>query len=167
MDKQVARLESVLAQLDTAHGHLLSLLKSKREALRKAEPRQITQLTRQENEAVQVISELEKQRLELVGELTLAINPEATQPLRLLDLAERLDEPARGRLLVLRGQLKQRIEQTQQELAIVKKATGSLVRHMQGLVQTIGTALTGVGLYSSRGSLPQGAMAMNTFNATA
>jgi hypothetical protein len=167
MDKQVAKLESVLAQLDTAHGHLLSLLKSKREALRKAEPRQITQLTRQENEAVQVISDLEKQRLELVGELTLAIDPEATQPLRLLDLAERLDEPARGRLLVLRGQLKQRIEQTQQELAVVKKATGSLVRHMQGLVQTIGTALTGGGLYSSRGSLPQGAMAMNTFNATA
>jgi hypothetical protein len=38
---------------------------------------------------------------------------------------------------------------------------------MQGLVQTIGSAVTGVGTYNRAGAPPKAAMAISTFNATA
>ena len=167
MDKQLSRLEAVITQQTSAHERLLSLLKYKREALRTADRDQMSRSTEQENQAVQEISELEKERLRLVGELTLMVDPSAKQPMCLADLAQRLNEPSRGRLLVLRQHLIERIKRVQQETAVVKRATESVVRHMQGLFQMIGSAVGGGGVYSRCGAPPRHALAVNTFNATA
>jgi len=166
MDKRIAELESILSYLTTAHERLLALLGQKRQALRTADQDRIARCSTQENAVVQEIGELEKQRLLLVGELTLAVDPGAKGPMLLGELAERLDEPGRGRLLVLRQKLKQRVEQAQKETAVIKRTTESLVRHMQGLVQTIGCVMAGVGLYNNQGTPPKSAMAVSTFNAT-
>lgn len=167
MDKQLAQLESILNQQLSAHDQLLALLKQKRDALREADHEWITQCCGQENELVQAISELEKQRLAVMGELTALIAPESKEPLRLLDLAQRVEEPARGRLLVLRQQLKERMTQSSKETAMARRATELLMRHMQGVIQTLGNVMTGVGVYSHKGAPPQAAMAINTFNAMA
>ncbi len=167
MDKQLARLETLIIQQTSAHERLLSLLEHKRESLRTADRDQMTRCTEQENLVVQEISELEKERLGLVGELTLIVDPSAKAPMRLAELAQQLDEPGRGRLLVLRSQLLDRMKQVQRETAVVKRATESVVRHMQGLFQMVGNAVGNGGVYSQRGAPPQHVLAVNTFNATA
>lgn len=166
MDEQIAKLETILKQQLSGHKQLLSFLAMKRQALGAARHDQMTGLTEKENRVVQEISELEKQRLAVVGELTLMVDPSAKAPLRLAELAERLDEPGRGRLLVLRQELVLQMKQVQHETTVVKRATASLVQHMQGLIQTVGSAITGIGVYSQQGRVPQEALAIRTFNTT-
>ncbi len=127
----------------------------------------MTELCRQENQRIQMVSGLEKQRLTLVAQMTLALDPQAPQPLRLKELADRLPEPVRGRLLVLRQQVRQRMEEIQAEVGVARRASELLVRHMQGIIQTIGAAVTGVGTYNRNGGRPKVALAMSTFNTTA
>ena len=167
MDKWIAQLASVLTQQVAAHEKLLALLQSKRKLLSTADHQQLKRLSQQENQVVQAISELEKQRLNLVGQLTLAIDEASKAPMRLAELAGRLPEPDRGRLLTLRAKLKQKMEQVSEETAVARRATESLVRHMQGLVCTVGSIVSGVGLYSRQGGVPKEAMAVRTFHVTA
>ena len=164
---QMAQLRSVLKQQLAAHQKLLVLIQQKRKLLATADHAQLKSLSSQENEQVQTISELEKERLRLVGELTLIVEPSATAPMRLKELAQRLPEPDRGHLLVLQQRLRQKMEAVRHQTIIAKRATESLVRHMQGLIHTVSSAVTGVGVYSQKGSLPQEAMAVRTFHATA
>lgn len=138
--RRIPVLEAVLKQLAERHEQLLALMKRQREALRQADHHGVSEYSRLENTIVQAIGELEKQRLELVAELTRAIHPTAAQPMRMRDLAERLPEPSRGRLLVLREQLRDRIARVKEESSVTRRATESLLKHMQGLVHTLGNA---------------------------
>ncbi|MFW6059103.1 MAG: flagellar protein FlgN [Phycisphaeraceae bacterium] len=164
---QTQPLEETLKRMTAQHEQLLSLLERKRAAVREGDEQQVAALCRLENEALRTISELETTRAQQVGELTLQVEPNANAPLRLAVLAERLPEPARGRLLVLRSQLRQRMEQVREQTSIARRATESLARHMQGLVQTIGVLATGVSTYDDSGAVPRQATAMSTINVTA
>ena len=167
LEKNLAALEALLHEQIAAHESLLGLLQRKREALGRADHAAITRLCEQENRFVQSVSEMEKKRLLLVGDITLALEPAATAPLRLPELAERLPEPSRGKVLVLRQRLRTRMEQVREEVGVARRATESLMRHMQGLVQTIGQAVTGVATYNRAGAMPRAALAISTFNTTA
>ena len=164
---RTAQLEQILRQQLTLHGELLELLKNKRDVLRKSDTRAAIALCTLEHEKIQKIAELEKQRLTVVADLTLAADPQAKEPLRMGELADRLQEPDRGRLLVLRQQLLERMKDVHQETGIVRKATETLAKHMHGIVQTIGALSAGVSTYGSRGALPQSNTAVSTFSATA
>ncbi len=171
MDKQMpaklVALEQVLRQQLQLHGELLELLKKKRDTLRTNDTRATIDLCTLEHEKAMKIAELEKDRLRLVADLTLVVEPGASEPMCLADLAERLGEPVRGRLLVTRQQLLDRMRCVQEETSIVRRATESLAKHMQGIVQTIGAISTGVSTYGSRGAFPQSNAAVSTFSATA
>ncbi|MEM1354263.1 MAG: flagellar protein FlgN [Planctomycetota bacterium] len=164
----VPQLETVLKQLTERHEQLLSLMQRQREALRSADHRGVSELSRLENALVSAVSDLEKRRLGLVAELTGVVDPAAQQPMRMRDLADRLDEPARGRLLVLREQLRLRIQQVKDESSVSRRATEALMKHMQGLVQTLSSAGRG-SAYAPRtvsASRPP-APALRTLNLTA
>ena len=163
----ITSLESTLKQLHTLHGELLELLKRKREAVRGNDNHEITGICVLEHEKLQKIAELEKQRLVLVAELTLKVDPQAKEPLRMAELADQLREPVRGRLLVARQQLIECMKQVQQETSVVRRATESLANHMHGIVQTLGALSSGVPTYGGRGAFPQRNTAVSTFSATA
>ena len=165
-DSKVAQLEAILARQMEEHQQLLNLIGRKREAVRRADHHLVVDCCKQENQRVQKIAELEKVRLGLTGELTLLLVPGAAEPMRLGDLAQRLVEPMRGRLLILRQQLRQRIEQVRHEASIAQRATELLARHMQGVVQTISSAISGGAAYSRSGAPPPAAMAISTLNMT-
>jgi len=99
--------------------------------------------------------------------LTLALKPDATEPMRLMELAESLPEPMRGNLLVLRQQLRQVMTQVREQTSVVRQATESLLRHMQGLVKSITAISTGTPTYGSRGMMPQKAGTIRTISLTA
>jgi hypothetical protein len=167
MEKELTQLEALLRQQLAAHEQLAGLVQRKLAALRAADHRQVTACCHAENQRLQAIGELEKERLKLVAQLSLLLDPQAPAPLKLAEVAERLPEPARGRLLVLRQQLRQRMEQVQRDSAVARSAASDLVRHMTGLVQSIGACMTGMGVYSRGGARPQAATAVSTFQATA
>lgn len=158
------RLESVLQALTRANEKLLSHLQHKQQSLREGDRQQVITWCGRENERVREISELETQRLNLVGDLTQRITPSASQPLSLQALAQLVPEPQRGRLLVRRQQLRQVMQQARHEAGVARRASESLLHHMQGLLQTIGGVMTGV--YGDRGSPPRTALAVSTFNTT-
>ena len=167
MDKQIAQLEAILVQELAEHDQLLELIQRKRRALRQANHRLVADCCRQENGRVQKIAELEKARLRSVGQLTLLLAPGAAEPLRLGALAQRLSEPVRGRLLVLRQHLRQRIEQVRHDAGIAQRAAETLARHMQGLVQTLSGVMGGGAAYGRAGAPTRAALTLSTFNVTA
>ncbi|MCE9590136.1 MAG: flagellar protein FlgN [Planctomycetes bacterium] len=163
----LAKVEETLhAQLER-HAALLVLLERKRRSLSLANYRDVTECCRLENEHIQALGELEKRRMEQSAALTLALDPSAKEPLRLRELAMRVDEPARSRLLALRGQLRERMEAVRREVSVARRATESLARHMHGVLQVIGSAVTGIGTYTRAGAMPQGVTSISTFNTTA
>ena len=167
LERVLAALESIMNRAIGLHGELLALLNRKRDAMRYANADMMTELCRLENEKFRDISDLEKQRLAMVARLTLILKPAAKVPMRLSEAAELLPEPQRGRLLVLRKQLYDRMAEVKHQTSIARRAAESLVKHMHGLIQTIGSISTGVSTYSDKGALPKNATAIRTINVTA
>jgi len=167
MDKRLTQLETVLRDELAAHEQLLVTMDRKLEAMRRADNDVLTRCCREENGLIQRIGDLEKQRLQQVAAWTQQIDPQAPAPLRMGELAQRLDEPARGRVLVLRAQLLERMQQVRQRGGALRRAADTLVAHMQGLMQSIGGALAGAQTYGRRGAMPQQPPAVSTFNTTA
>jgi hypothetical protein len=167
MDDLVGRIEAVLDQQSDAHRALLKLIERKQQALREAKAGDLRDCCRLENEQVQRIATLEKQRQTLVAELTLLVDPAATAPMPLREVAEHLPAALAAGLLHRREELRGLIEQVQRAGGVARRATESLLRHMQGLMQTIGTAMTGVGTYGRGGAAPKAALAVRTLNMTA
>ena len=166
-ERQLRGLEDVLHDLIQGHEAFRSLLQQKRKALSEAKHDRVMELLEQENASIQAISDLEKKRLQIVAELTLAYVPQARAPMRLHQLAHHLPEPARGRLLVLRERLRDRMQNVQQETGVARRATERLVRHMQGLVHTLGAVCCGAGVYERSGTMPNESGTLSTFHTTA
>jgi hypothetical protein len=164
---KLTKLEAVLVGCVATHEALLKLLEAKREAIRDGRANDVTELCRRENAQVQAISEAEKKRLTLVAELTQMIHPDAEQPLRLASLAELIEEPMRGRLLVRRTQLIEAMRQVQEQAAAIRRASESLNQHMGSLIKTIGVAATGGSAYGQTGGRQVKRPSLSTINLTA
>lgn len=160
-------IETVLVAMVGQHEELLALMDRKRDALRRGQVRLMSELCALENRKVQAISELEKKRLELAAHLTLALDPKAEAPLALVELAAKLPDPVRSRLLTQREQLRARMSAVKEQTAVAKRATESLMRHVQGLVQTVTTATSAVTTYGRQGLTAGVTRGMSTFSVTA
>lgn len=166
-DQLIGLIEQALDDQSAAHRSLLGLIDRKQVALREARALELRDCCRLENEQVRRIATLEKRRQGLVAELTLLIDPDAKAPMRLTEVASRLPRSAGAGLLHRREELRGLISQVQRSAGVAKRATESLLRHMQGVMQTIGSAVTGVGTYSRQGAAPRAALAVRTLNMTA
>lgn len=167
LEQTIATLEGVLKQQIALHGDLLTLMSQKRDALASGRSQGLTETLELENQKVQAIGELEKRRLETVATLTLLVRPGATEPMKLDELIQHLPGPIADRVSAMRAQLRQRIEKVQQQTTVARRATESLMRHVQGLIQSIGSVSTGVSTYARGGRLNPTATAVSTFNLTA
>jgi hypothetical protein len=167
LEQSVNGLEHTLGELLSLHEQLLQLMQEKRKLLRSGDAEGMTQLCQLENEKLQAVSEREKERLQWIGVLTERLQPEADEPMRLTEIAEALPEPARGRLLARRQQLRQRMEQVREQTSVARKATESLLNHVNGLVQTVTSLASHAATYDPSGGTPSGGAAVRTLNVTA
>ncbi len=167
MDKKITELETLIKALIIEHESMALLLEKKREALRSGDGKQLTLFAQSESKQLNRIAELEKNRLSLVANITLLINPNAPQPMKLMQLAEALGEPQRGRLLMLRHQLLKRMEQVKNQASVARQASESILKHMNGLVATVSAFCTGVPTYNATGNRPKEALKVSTFSAIA
>jgi len=171
MDKQIEAavnsLDALCRQQLALHDELSELLDRKREALKTADADRMTELCGLENERVQKLADVEKQRLELVAKLTQRVRPQAPEPMRMRELAECFAGPTRQRLLALRDELADRMQTVQGKAQRARLATESLLRHVGGVVQQVGAVATGVQTYGRTGHRPRSAMSIGTFQMTA
>ncbi|HAI10918.1 MAG TPA: hypothetical protein DCM28_04395 [Phycisphaerales bacterium] len=166
LEKQLGTLEGLLQDLMQAHVHLLELLEEKRSAMKHAKHDEMAQVCQRENEQIRKISDMEKQRLQLVADITLLVEPGAKEPMKLLQLADRLPEPWRGRILVFRHQLQQKMQATQKQARTTQQATMQLMKHMTGMMQKVTAACTGSAAYGAKGA-PSNQTRISTFSMTA
>lgn len=150
----LTELEHVLrAQLE-GYERLLAAILTKREAIRQADIDTITKLCHEENEIAQQLGDLEKYRLELVGRLTEAVNPQAAQPLSITEIiALASADGVRERLTELVEALRSAVGEVRRESAIVRRAADALSTHMTGLMQKVQSALSGLPRYGRRGRI--------------
>lgn len=167
LEKSLNQLEALLRQQITTHESLLGILIRKRQALATANHLVMNECTVRESGLIKTIADCEKARLAIVGDITLKLDANATAPLTMIQLAELLPEPNRGRLLVLRLELREKIQTVQKETGVARRASESLLRHVHGIIQVIGTACTGVSTYGQQGARHRSATAVSTFNTTA
>ncbi|MEM8738213.1 MAG: flagellar export chaperone FlgN [Planctomycetota bacterium] len=165
--QNIDRLEAVLHQSLERQQQLLAALERKRLALRGGKDREMLDLSRLENAVVQTLSDLEKRRLQLVADLTRAVAPTASEPMKMRDLAECLPEPYRGRLLVTRTKLVEVITAVAEQTSVVRRASESLMQHVNGLIRTIGVVSHGGAAYGQTGRLHAKPAPMSTLNLTA
>lgn len=150
------QLEQILSEQIELHRKLESCIERKKEAIRKAHIDSIRMICEEENVHVQKIGDLEKARLILVGELTEAIRPEATEPLTVHEIAEAMNDEQGARLIELRTVLRDLIKQVRRGSSIVRIASEKLNRHMIGILQTVRTTLSGAGVYERKGQVSLG-----------
>ncbi len=165
MDKQLNQLESHLRQLLTEHESLLSLIRRKQAAMREANARLVGDCCELENQRVQRIGEIEKSRQGVVAELTAMLTPGAAKPMTVGQVAERVDEPRRGKLLVLQSKLIGVIGDIRRESAVTRAAMERLLNHVNGMVQTI-VKTVGGGTYGRRGVVQATPSLVSSFSAT-
>lgn len=164
----VSELETLLVSMIERQRLWLAVFEQKAQAMREGDRDQMAALTIQEKEHLQAMGEMEKRRLLLLGELTRNINPDAREPMRLKDLAPLLPEAIRERLLRLREDLRSEMLRFRSRLAGVRKASESLVQHLQGVMETVVSAAAGVTTYNQTGRTPTPESAtVSTFSLTA
>ena len=156
LGQDVTVLEDNLRRQLEGHRALLTCIARNREAIRQADMHQIQSICEQKNEIAQQLSELEKQRLTIVGRLTEHLEPDAERPVSLDRIAAALEEPARGRFEVLAAELRSGIDAVRTASAVVRGATDALARHMSGLMQSVQSVLGRATVYGRRGRLVTG-----------
>ena len=156
LDARIDRLMRILAVQIDSHTRLLACIEKKRQAIRAADIDAITQLCQAEQAIIQRLGDVEKRRLGLVGELTGQLAPEAPQPMTLDAIAEAVGGPRRKALIEVAARLRQTIQTVRRESSIVRAAADALNRHITGIMQTVNSALSRVGVYERKGRIATG-----------
>ena len=149
----VGVLEKILRAQHDDYKKIAKFIERKQEAIRNANMQEITSICQDEHEVAQHATQLEKQRLLLTGDLTSRLQPNASEPLTVSQIAEVLVGPDRERILELSTALKQTVKDVRQASSIVRKAADKLAAHMGGLLQTMQSVLSKAQVYSQQGRI--------------
>jgi hypothetical protein len=140
------QLEALLRELAAVQTELLALAGEHRAAIARADTGAIADCVQRQAALLDRSRVADLQRRALV---------EAWAPrergVTLTDLAGRVEEPARTRLLALGGQVRGLVERLARENRVVRAATEALMAHMDGLVRQVARRLSQSGTYSRRG----------------
>lgn len=162
MHDPMHELERLLGEMLSEHERLASVLATKMDALRRAQPEQVTECCQREEAIVRKIAALEQRRQATAQQITRQRDPAAREPMTLRAIAESVDEPQRGRLLTLQVKLRRLAEQTQHEARVARQATEGLLNHVEGLMQRIAQVVADAGTYERAGRVARAASSMTS-----
>ena len=152
------------------HRRLIALLERQQDAFRRGDAEGLTDVCRLQDACVRGITEQERHRVRLVLELSRQVGPadaDDAKPLRLAQLAERLPEPARARLLASRERLIAVMREVQDRSSVLRRAGDAMIGHVNALIRTIGTVSRGGGAYGLTGRSATQPAALRSINLTA
>ncbi|NNF43295.1 MAG: hypothetical protein HKO59_04755 [Phycisphaerales bacterium] len=157
MPGALGALLDVLERQAERHEALLELVRRKREAIRTARIDDIVALCAEEQRQVVALNTLEEQRLDIVERMLPPEQAGAAPVVRLADVLSGVDPVHAAELQRRAESLRLSMEQLKGESSVVNAAAQTLARHLAGLMQTVQTALSQVGVYERRGRIALGA----------
>ena len=151
----VELLRQLLAKQLEMHEQLLSCIHQKREAIRTANVAVMTECCEREHRLTARLRELDLRRPGIVEHLARLLDMKARDPsaISACDIADRLEEPARGVMAALAAQLRETMRAVKREHSIVHHAADALSRHMSGIMQGVQAMLNQTGVYERRGRI--------------
>ncbi|MEZ6244183.1 MAG: flagellar export chaperone FlgN [Phycisphaerales bacterium] len=150
-DKVLCAVERIVGELVERHEALLLALAEHRAALTSADPARLGKSLEACADLLQEIAGLEDERRALFGE-----GDHAKSRTTIAQVAARMDEPRKRRLLELGSRLKGLIETVRTEQASLAQAAGSLASHMEGLIRQVAAKLSRTGAYGRDGRVGEG-----------
>lgn len=152
----VRQLAECLAEMRGLYEELLAVLQRKLEAMRRADTELLNSCAARERFLLQRISEAESSRKVLVTDLQVRAGVAAKRPISITQLAERIGEPGRSKLLVLADGLRRLVEQTNQVNQVAALAGKELLAHFKHVYDVMRTAERDTGTYDVRGARAAG-----------
>jgi hypothetical protein len=139
-------LEGLLRELALVQTELLALAAEHRAAIARADTSAIAGCIARQAVLAERSRTAEHQRRAIIEQWS-----PRERGITLTELASRVDEPDRSRLLGLAGQVRALVERLARENRTVRAATESLMAHMDGLVRQVARRLSQSGTYGRRG----------------
>jgi len=149
--KELVRLLNDMAGI---HEELTVLMRSKLEAIRRADGDAIQSVTVRETALANRLAEREGLRRDLVRNILreLGMSSRKPQNIRMTELAECFAEPRRSRILVATTGLRARLEQIERLSATTRMITTEMLRHMEEIIGVMTSGGPTTGVYSRAGS---------------
>jgi hypothetical protein len=146
-------LEKLLAAQHEVYRALLHAVERKREAIRTAAVETVIEISGKEEVIVGRLEAMDGQRRQLLARVSAEMGERTGESLTVRQIAERLDEPTRTRLLALAAQLRETILALRRESSVVRTGAEALGRHMGGIIQSMQTAISKAAVYGRRGRI--------------
>jgi hypothetical protein len=166
VEQRVGQLTQVLGEMKRLHDELAVVVRNKLAAMRAADADRLRSATSREEFLTGRLREqdgLRKQLLELIG-ATFGIDPKAARQMCVRDLADRVAEPMRSRLLGLAAALRERVTETAEVNRVAAVVTHEMLKHFRSVYETMARATASAGVYSRTGQTER-CTEMNVFNA--
>ena len=154
MDEQWQQLQSLLEQLLEAHRVLHERVKQKMQAMRGAKPTLIEQACHAENEAVQQIAVLEKQRQNCVAELVQSLNMPNDRMPSLSEIIAHAPHNHAGQMTRTQRDLQQVIGEIRHEIRVASQASRGLLGHLRMVIEGVVKSVSKTGTYGRKGLAP-------------
>jgi hypothetical protein len=153
------QLDGVLRLLLAEHETLLALTSQHRAAISAADGHALGACIGRQNEVVQRIASLEKQRQAIVSAIVRPAParpgafPQPAQDPSLSTVASFAPEPIRMRIIAVAGALRDLLNRLHNEHLAVKVAAETLSAHMEGLMRQVCQRLSHAGTYARGGAV--------------
>jgi len=158
MNTEVQAMEKLLTALFEDHQLLLKCIERKRQAIATAQINLVADLVHEEQTIIKRVAEVERHRIALVRRMSRIIKPDTQDELSMREITEAIvDQPQRTRIEALAAQLRDAVTQVRKESSVVRAAAEALARHMNGVMQSVQSALSRAGIYSHNGHIATGA----------
>jgi hypothetical protein len=149
------RLEELLRDQRTLYLELDALVARQRLAVQQADVKGLMAAGARERELVEAIRSIDQRRVELAQAIGAEVGVKSEQPLSLSDLLE-YSGPRRSALVAIADELRKLVVAVKAASGVVRVATESLSRHMQGIVQTVEAGFNNAGVYERAGRIANG-----------
>ncbi len=163
-DKLALNLVRLLSDLSGMHAELIMHMRSKLDAVRRADSDTIQSITARELLLAGRIKEREGLRRQMVRLIEGNLELTVTGTTRLTELAEHLAEPRRSQLLVAAAGLRERLEELQRLQATNRLVTEGMLKHLEAVLAVMTAAGQSSEVYSPTGRREL-ARAANVFEA--
>jgi hypothetical protein len=149
MDKLVAELVGLLGELLAGQERLLKLALARRDAMRVFDVAHMEVIAGQERQEIQTLAAIDRQRQALVAQFrsVLGRNVEPT----VSEIAPRVPEPTRSRLLGLAGQIRATVEQVERHSRINAAISDAVVKALAKVLKVVTGLAQHAGLYMRNG----------------
>ena len=143
------KLESLLADLESEHETLLSLAGQQRDAIARADAKNLGEIVEQTTATLGRIATIEHSRRRTIA------RPDGTHP-TIDEIAQNVDDQHASTLRDRSKSLRALMAQLKEEHEAVREASAALSNHMTGLMEQVSAKLSHAGTYGRLGKVDPG-----------